>query len=243
MVQMKISVIVPVYNEEDEIKKVVEKIREFSMENPRFGFVFVNDGSSDKTLDLLRKYVGETDSRIKIVSYSKNRGKGYAIRRGVEFLDSDFICFIDGDLAYSLEHLFALENKLTRYDIAIGHRGLGEKNRDNMKFVRVVFGKAFNLFSRTILGLKFRDMQAGLKGFRKKAVKRIFGLQKIDGFAFDVEVVYLAKKNGFSVGEIPARVSREHLKKKSQVKLIKDSIRMFISLMIIKFNDLTGKYG
>jgi len=236
-----VSVIVPVYNEGADITKTLEKLSEFGRENPRFEFIFVDDGSQDHTLSLLNGFVDGKSMRV--ISYGKNMGKGYAIRAGMKSASGDLILFIDGDLAYSLDHLFLLEKDLRKNDVSIGCRAIREENALSIKTSRKIFGKGFNFLSRNILNLEYLDTQAGIKGFRRDVAKRIFDVQKIDNFAFDVEVIYLAKKFGAKIGEIPARVSDEHSNKVSKVDLIKDSTRMFFSLVKVKLNDLGGKYG
>ena len=162
---------------------------------------------------------------------------------GVKKARGDYICFIDSDMAYSLDHLFLLTNALRESDMAMGSRRFYLENADNIRQIRIFFSKSFNLFIRIILGINYKDTQAGVKGFRRDLAKNIFSLQKIDGWAFDVEKIYLAKKKGAVILEIPALVSKKHLLIKSNVKLIKDSVKMFLSLLSIKLNDLKGMYG
>ncbi|MBI5803999.1 glycosyltransferase [Candidatus Pacearchaeota archaeon] len=242
--EQKISVIMPFYNDEDIAGRVVDEVNRFIIENPRFEFILVNDGSKDNTLNILKEKTKKLKNKnLYLLSYEKNMGKGHAIRTGVNFAKTDYICFLDSDLAYSLDHLFILENALKKDDVVMGCRGLGENNFEKTKLIRVLFGKAFNLFSRIILNLNFVDMQAGIKGFRKKIAKQLFGAQKINGFAFDVEIIFLAKKKKARIKEIAASLSESHINQSSKVNIIKDSSKMFFSLLKIKWYDLTGKYG
>lgn len=236
------SVIIPVYNEESNVAGTIKKVLEFSAKEPDFNFIFVNDGSVDRTLEILKSEVGEKE-RIKILSYNPNRGKGFAIKRGVEYVNSDYVVFIDGDLAYSLDNLVLMRELLEKNDVVIGSRALCEENATQLTMARKIFGKGFNFLSRTILGLKYRDMQAGIKGFRKEVAKELFKLQKIRGFAFDVEIIYIGKKKNYSIKEMSVRVSENHQLKKSKVNLIRDSFKMFFNLIGIRLNDLAGKYG
>ncbi len=238
-----VSVILPVYNEQACVGRTFEAILQFLPAHPNYTFVFVDDGSSDRTKEILHRGIHATQARqVQVLSYQPRAGKGYAILRGIEQADSDAICYLDGDLAYSLEHLDLLVEKLRTCDVAIGCRSLASGNSKDLKLSRKLAGKTFNLLSRQILRLPYRDMQAGIKGFRKAAAKDLFDKQSLTGFSFDVELMYLAKKRGFSIGEIPAKVSVHHQKKTSKVNLLQDSIRMLIDLLKIRWNDLLGRY-
>lgn len=243
MKNKKISVILPCYNEEKIIKKSMETIIKFSKENPQYEFIFVNDGSTDKTLQIMEKIINKSKPKnLRLISYKLNKGKGRAIKEGVLKANGGYICFTDCDLAYSLDHLILLVNNLEKYDIVIGSRALLPDNRKELSLSRAIAGRTYNFLSRLILNLSFLDMQAGLKGFRNHTINNTFNKQIIKDFSFDVELLYLAKKNKYSIGEIPATLSSSHKYKNSKVNLIKDSFRMFVDLFKIKYNDLKGKY-
>lgn len=239
----RVCVILPVYNEQACIRRTFKAILQYLATHPDFTFIFVNDGSNDRTKQILATGIHAVKTpQIHFLSYHPRVGKGYAIRRGVEYAtDGDLICYLDGDLAYSLEHLDQLVEKLRYYDIAIGCRSL-VANATDLKWSRKLAGKVFNFLSRKILNLKYSDMQAGLKGFRTEVAKDLFSQQELTGFSFDVELIYLAKKRGYSIGEIPAKVSDKHQKKASKVNLLQDSIRMLLDLLKIRFNDQLGRY-
>jgi len=239
----KISVILPCYNEEKRIESTLKATVEFSKKNPNYEFIFVDDGSRDKTAEILnKKIVKMRGNKIKLISYKKNMGKGYAVKIGVASAEGDYICFTDSDLAYSLEHLKTMEKMLERCDIVIGRRGLASENIKNIPTLRRIIGIGYNLFSRAILNLNYKDMQAGIKGFRKEAAKKLFQKQIIKGWSFDTEVLYLAQKNGYKIREMPAKISNNDSYKTSKVKIVRDSIKMFLSLLKIRLNDAIGKY-
>jgi len=132
--------------------------------------------------------------------------------------------------------------KLTDVDVVIGsRRQLSGVDRCS-KPTRKVAGKIFNSLSKRVLNLPYVDMQAGLKGFNKDAAKYLFKKQQLMGFAFDVEIIYLAKKLGYSIAEISATVSTKHSEKKSKVNLLLDSLTMLLDLFKIRLNDLMGYY-
>ena len=239
-----LSVILPVYNESGCINSTFESVLEYSKTHPFYQFIFVNDGSTDDTQHILEKKIAEAGkkSHINLIYYAPNQGKGYAIKKGVEFSFGDYICFIDSDLAYSLSHLDFLADKLQSFDVVIGCRNLIPDNLKRVKPQRFLAGKLFNWMTQGILSLKFSDVQAGLKGFRRDVAHTLFEKQTIKRFCFDVELIYLAQKRGYSIGEIPAIVSNTHLNKISKVNLFKDSVRMSQSLIQIKINDTLGLY-
>ncbi len=238
-----VSVILPVYNESECINKTFDSVLEYSQKKESYHFIFVNDGSTDNTAEILAKRVSSTNlNKFTLVSYAANKGKGYAVKKGVEQAKGDYICFIDSDLAYSLDHLELLVDKLQEFDVVIGCRNLVPENLTQPKLSRRLSGMVFNLISRKIFNLHYRDMQAGLKGFRNAVAKELFKNQKSSGFSFDVELLCLAKKQGYFIGEIPARISEKHRYKISKVNLIKDSIRMFIELLAIKLREQNNAY-
>lgn len=239
----KISAIVPVYNEAECIEKTFAAVLEYLDKRPYYSFLFVNDGSTDKTKEIIESKInGLSSSRINLISYDNRQGKGYAVNKGVQYADGDYICFIDSDLAYSLDHLDMVVEKLEYFDVVIGCRHLTSDKVVGVKFSRMIAGKVFNILSNQILDLKFSDMQAGVKGFSRIAAKELFNRQDLTGFSFDAELLYLAKKLGFSIGEIPAKVSESHQYKFSKINLLKDSVKMFMDLLAIRINDLRGRY-
>lgn len=239
----KVSVILPVYNESKYISKIFDEILNFSKKNENFDFIFVDDGSRDNTKIILQERIANSkNKKIKLLSYSPNKGKGYAVKKGVEVAEGEHICFTDGDLAYSLEYLKKFSEKLNENDIVIGWRAPFSENLKNTKAIRKLAGKTFNFISRTILQLTYTDMQAGIKGFRKQVAKYLFSKNKINGWSFDTEILFLSIKKGYPIFEFPVKISDSNLKVNSQVKLFRDSIKMFLSLLKIRFNYLLGKY-
>jgi glycosyltransferase involved in cell wall biosynthesis len=244
--RIKVQVVLPFYNEAELIRSTFAEVESFGLEHPDYAFLFVDDGSSDHTAATLRTLIGESDipeSRLGLISYAPNRGKGRAVKAGIEGATAEMVLFTDGDLAYSMDHLPKLASALERADVAIGSRSLVHRSERNTTPMRRVMGWTFNKCARLILGLRHQDTQAGLKGFRLGAARAIFQRQRLGGFAFDVELCYLAKRLGYTVAEIPAYVSEEHSYKRSKVNLVKDPIRMFGALVDVRMNALLGRYG
>lgn len=237
------TVIIPVYNETQRISLTCDKITDFIALHPRYCFLFVNDGSTDDTLDIIRKKAKSAlPGRIKYISLEKNMGKGAAVKKGVEHASTEYLCFMDGDLAYSLEQLITLSEALENGDMVIGSRTLGSEDQENIPPLRRLLGWGFNRLIRLIMRMPYKDTQAGIKGFRTEAAKKIFSKQIINGFAFDVELIFIARKLGCRITEIPAYVQEEHTEKNSKVNLLKDPLKMFFSLFMIHYYNCKGRY-
>lgn len=236
----KTTVIIPVFNECETITRTLSAVCDFAKANPDYYFLFVNDGSKDNTAEIIRNNIIGIPN-ISFLDLKKNKGKATALKSAVDILDTDYICFTDGDLAYSLNHLFLLVEALENNEVVIGNRNLGEKNIRNIK--RIIAGEAFNRMVRVILNLNITDTQAGIKGFRKEAAKELFTLNRIKNFAFDAELLYVAKLKGYRIGQIPAKVNEFHQKRPSTVKVFYHSPIMFVSLFKIIFNRIIGRYG
>ncbi len=238
-----VSVVLPIYNEKECIQKTIDTVLDYIDRHAFVDFILVDDGSTDGTSQLLidRLCTCQT-TRLQLISCPDRQGKGHAVRQGINAATGDYICFMDGDLAYSLAHHYPLLEKLEDADIVIGCRSLICDRQRNLPLTRKITGRIFNLCSQSILNLRFRDMQAGLKGFRKEAAKALFKKQVINGFSFDVELIYLAQKMGYTIDEIPAWVSLSHDHKHSKVNLLRDSYKMLIDLFKIRYNDSLGRY-
>lgn len=236
------TVIIPVYNETQRISRTCDKILDFVAGHPDYCFLFVNDGSTDDTLDIIRKKAEKAPDKIKYISLEENKGKGAAVKEGVEHVGTEYLCFMDGDLAYSLEQLITLFDALRNADMVIGNRTLGREDQKNIPPLRRLLGWGFNRLIRIIMWMPYNDTQAGIKGFRTEAAKKIFSKQIINGFSFDVELIFIARKLGYKVGEIPAYVQEDHTEKNSKVNLLKDPLKMFFSLFLIHYYNRTGRY-
>jgi dolichyl-phosphate beta-glucosyltransferase len=240
-VRLRLSVIFPFYNEIANAGQTASTVIDFAASHPEFHFVFVDDGSTDGTARVLADWV-ETAGRssVELLRIERNGGKGRALRLALAVCPGDSVCFIDGDLPYALDHLMLLDRGLADSDVVIGSRLLAEGHGGSA--ARRFYGSGFNLLVRMTLGLPFRDTQAGLKGLRREVAEHLFSLQRIDGFGFDAELLYLARKFGYRVTEIPARLSPSHAYKASWRRLVVDASRMLREVAEIKRNDANGLY-
>ncbi|MDX2017427.1 MAG: glycosyltransferase [Planctomycetota bacterium] len=237
----------PVYGEGAHGTEVAAQVSAFAIEQPEFEFLFVNDGSRDDTAERVSAGIDRrVVDRVRVRSYGINGGKGWAVLRGVAELceaarDDDAIIFTDGDLAYSLDHLLDLARALEGADVAIGSRR-EEGGEVGAHTARRWMGWLFNRMARWVVGWPCRDTQAGLKGFRASAARRIFAAVRETGFAFDVELLHIARRLGYRVAEVPARVSSFHRHIGSSVNLLRDPLRMVRSLARVSVNGALGVY-
>lgn len=247
----RMTVVLPVFNEQQTLPTTLETLVAFADQEPACRFVLVNDGSSDETDRLLSGRLGAAgvegafERGVGYVSYVENRGKGHAIKTAMELLpgaDDELVVFMDGDMAYGLDHLPELERALAAFDVVIGSRRESPEVRRNTKKLRRLLGWGFNKMVQVGMGLRFKDTQAGLKGFRLGAAREIFPRVRLKGFAFDVEALFIAKKRGFTIGEVPARVARSHRKKASNVNLTLEPVKMAGDLARIRWNWLLRRY-
>ncbi|MFN3269991.1 MAG: dolichyl-phosphate beta-glucosyltransferase [Candidatus Kapaibacteriota bacterium] len=225
-----LSFVIPVYNEEERIVSTLEKVwNYFTANNYNFEIVVVDDGSTDKTLEKLNHY----SDKIKIISYNPNRGKGAAVRTGMLKAKGKFRVFSDADLSTPIYEIEKLLDKLTSgADVCIGSRALDPSLiKEHQPFYREFMGKTFNKFVQLIVFRGIEDTQCGFKGFTDKAAEMVFSKSKIDGFSFDVEILYLAKKAGLKIEQVPVEWYND---KRTKVNPLRDSINMFIELFKIK---------
>ena len=236
------DIILPIYNSEVLASQVVTTVFAYLDEHENDRAFFVDDGSSDKTAEIVANLIRD-DCRVSLIVQPYNKGKGAAIHRGANACTSENLCFVDGDLAYSLDHLDELRKQLQNFDVVIGSRYLTKNSQKNITPLRRIMGATFNLYVRIMLSLPFRDTQAGLKGFTRAAAQDLFPKQRLQRFAFDAELLYLARSNGYRIKEILATVSDEHSYNDSSIQLLKDPIKMFWAVLRIRFNRLVGRYG
>lgn len=200
-----ISIVVPVYNEKRRLPASLDKIFAFmDVHHPDYEVVLVDDGSTDGTIDTARRHVGERPC-LRVESYGRNRGKGYAVRWGITHACGDLVLFTDADLSTPIEELDRLLAALERgADVAIGTRAHPQSQvRLRQPFYRDRAGKLFNALVRLVLLPDLRDTQCGFKLGRREQLVPLVERMTIDRFAFDVELLYLARRAGLRVVEVP----------------------------------------
>ena len=233
-----ISVIVPAYNEEKRIEKTIMAIYETLLkQDDGFEIVVVNDGSCDQTEQVVK---GLENAHIRLVSYEINKGKGGAVKCGIDHAKGDYILFTDADLPYPPENIEKAKKLLEKdVDVVLGIR---QKSQTGQKYpwYRTVMSKGFGFFVQSVLRLKEKDTQCGFKGFRKEAAREIFKRVHLTGWGFDVETIFVAHKLGLTIGRLEVLLFHEN--KNSKINVIKTTLSMMREVFQVKKNNKEGLY-
>ena len=230
-----LSVVVPVYNEEKKIAETVRRISAFlTLKGEPCEILVVNDGSKDRTREVLETVSKESQGLpFKFIHSEINRGKGYASRQCILQAKGRYILLTDADLSAPIKEVDKLIHALQNgADVAIGSRAVRENGCDvRQSLSRQVSGRIFNFFVQSLVLPGIYDSQCGFKCFTNEAAQKLFQAQRLDGFSFDVEVLYLARKMDFRIAEVPVMWSQGP---DSRVSLLRDSTRMIKDLFRIK---------
>jgi glycosyltransferase involved in cell wall biosynthesis len=200
-----ISIILPVYNEQERIKRSTERILAFCKQRGwDFELIFVEDGSTDSTVELIRM-MQSLDNRIRLLSFSSRLGKGGAIRAAaILAAEKEYMAYMDIDLAADPSELQRLLGRITKNDVVIGSRILrGNLPPIKRPFLRSLFSHLYSRFFRVLFRMPIYDPQCGFKLFRTKIVKELFNDVTIYGFAFDTELLLKAFTQNLRVEEVP----------------------------------------
>lgn len=238
---MYLSVIIPAYNEERRLPKTLEEIDKYlSKQSYDYEIIVVNDGSKDKTAEVVRGLTSVIKN-LKLIDNKINQGKGAVVRQGMLEAKGDFRLFTDADNSTSIDQVEKMLPYLREgYDTVIGSRDIKGAVLDPPQgFFRRFVGDGFKLLRKIIVGLwKIEDTQCGFKCFKKEVVEKVFPKCKIDRFAFDPEILLIAKKLGYKIKETPVYWRNDP---ESKVKF-KSMIKMLIDLLKIRWNLILGKY-
>ena len=230
----RLSVVVPCYNEELRLRRTIEQIERYlGSRGDRYELILVDDGSADGTRRVMEEAAARNKS-IRIVALPVNRGKGRALAEGVRVSRGDYVLVTDADLSTPIEELPKLEAALAAgAGVAIGSRAIkGSRVELSQPIYRVLMGKAFNIIVQLVLLPGIWDTQCGFKLFRGDIARDVFEGLTTDGFGYDPEVLYLAKKKGVRIAEVPV-VWRNSAPTK--VNAIRSSLDMFRHVLRIRF--------
>jgi dolichyl-phosphate beta-glucosyltransferase len=233
-----ISVVIPAYNEEKRIEPTLKKVIDYLKKKfDKYEIIVVDDCSKDNTNKIVSKYKKE---KVKILRNEKNKGKGYSVKRGILESKYSLVLFSDSDLATPIEELENFMQYIKENDIIIASRNLKNSERKiKQPLYRQAMGKIFPLLVNIIALKGFKDTQCGFKLFKTDAAKKIFLLQTFERFSFDIEILFIAKKLGYKIKELPVIWIDQ---KGSKVNPIKDSLKMLIDLFRIRYNNIKKKY-
>jgi len=236
-----LSVIIPAYNEERRLPKTLREINEYLKKQPfESEIIVVSDGSRDRTVEVAKNLIPEIKN-LRVIEFKENRGKGFGVKEGMLKALGNFCLFTDADNSTSIEEVEKMLSYFRQgYDIVIGSRDVEGAILDPPQpKIRRILGEGFKFFRKLILNLwEIEDTQCGFKCFKKEAAKKIFPKCKIDRFAFDPEILMIAKKFRYKIKEIPVYWRNDP---ESKVKP-KSIIKMAIDLFKIKLNLIKGLY-
>lgn len=235
---IRLSLVIPAYNEEQRIGDTLRLAQTYlSRQAYPSEIIVVDDGSQDRTAALVQTVFPD----VRVVSYQRNRGKGYAVKTGMLAATGEYRVFCDADGSTPIEEIDHLWPRFEGgADIVIGSRSLPESDiRVRQHYLRESLGRIFNVLVKLLLRERFVDTQCGFKGFTAKSARLLFPRQRLDRFSFDAELLYIARKHRLRVEEIPVRwCNVPH----SRVHLVWDSLRMFSDLIRIRLHDVAGRY-
>lgn len=229
-----ISVIIPMYNERPIIENTARTLYDYMsghFEEGSWEVVFSDDGSSDGSDEAVRAL---NLPGVRVVGYEKNRGKGCAVRTAMLAAEGDIRMFTDADLAYGTEIIGRFADALKSNpdaDILIGSRNLSADGYEGYTFIRRLASKVYLRLLCIVGGFRLTDSQCGCKAFRREAAQKIFSRCRVDGWAFDFEVILRAVKYGFKISEIPVKVMCH---RESKIRLLRDALRMLCDLWRMK---------
>ncbi len=237
-----LSIVIPAFNEERRLPRSLDQVLAYlNTHKHSTEIVVVDDGSSDGTAKIAAEFARKFP-QVRLVRNPGNRGKGFSIRHGVRESRGEWVLFSDADLSAPIEEMEKLFQAIEqeKAHVAIGSRAMDRSLIGvHQSWFRENAGRLFNLLMRLIVGLPFWDTQCGFKLFRRDAAEQAFGKGIIDGFGFDVEVLFIAQSGGHKIVEVPVRWNHAD---GTKLSLFGDSVKMFTDLLRVRWNQITGKY-
>jgi dolichyl-phosphate beta-glucosyltransferase len=227
-----LSIVIPAYNEEERIGESLRRIKEYCQKaRPAHEVIVVDDGSQDGTSSVVLNHAKKW-KKLKLMTL-EHRGKGHATKMGVLASSGQWILCSDADLSTPVEQVEKLLAEGKDHPVVIGSRSIkGASVTQPPPFHRKVMGRMFNWIVKALAVRGYQDTQCGFKLFKREAAMDIFGRITLDGFAFDVEMLYLAGKLGYQVAEVPVSWRNDE---RTKVKLLSDPPQMFFDLMRIRW--------
>jgi dolichyl-phosphate beta-glucosyltransferase len=235
-----LSIIIPANNEERRLPSSLRRIDAFVEQQPYESEVLiVENGSHDRTAEVAEAFAAEHPA-VRVLREAR-RGKGLAVRRGALEATGEFRFICDADLSMPIEEVNRfLPPAISAYDVAIASREAPGAIRYDEPIYRHLIGRGFNLLVRWLAVPGFHDTQCGFKCFQARAAEDLFRVQQLDGWTFDVELLFVALRRGYTVLEVPIPW---YYIAGSRVHLVRDSLGMLVDLFRIRRNWSRGAYA
>ena len=234
-----LSIVIPAYNEAERLPPSLARVIDYlRRRSGSWEIVVVDDGSTDETAERARAIGGEL---VRVLVNEGNRGKGYSVRRGMLEARGTHRLMTDADLSTPIEELERLEARLADgYDVAIASRALPGANIEvRQPWYRENMGRVFNLIVRVLILPGLYDTQCGFKLFTAAAAQEAFSAARLDGFSFDVEALYVARRRGRRIAEVPVTWRNDAATRVGSMK----GFLAFVDLLRIRANAWMGRYG
>jgi glycosyltransferase involved in cell wall biosynthesis len=241
MAHPQLSIVIPAYNESARIERTLARVMEcVEQQGWDAEVLVVDDGSRDDTAAIVGRWM-ELYPRLHLVQNPGNKGKGYSVRNGLLQAAGDVVMFTDADLSAPMEEAERLMAAIADgADVAIGSRWM-DKTRQTIHqpLYRQFFGRCFNAITRIVMGLPFKDTQCGFKAFKRPVAQIVFRLQRIERWGFDPEILFIARKLGYRIREVPVTWGHDE---RSRMSYLKDGMKMLEEMAYIRANSLVGRY-
>ncbi len=237
--------VVPFYNNEKNLENNVLVLSKFLASHLKedYEIVLSNDGSQDQSLEIAHR-LAESTPKVRVVSYSRNRGRGYAIKHAAASCRGEFLIYADLDFPQTtrLERILSMLECLREKRLVVGSRFL-QNSRTQRIWLRKYVGIAHRLMVKIIFsGLKVKDPDAGFKGFALPALRKMIALSRMDRWSWDLEMLVIAWRNGLSIAEIPIDWNEKYEKYVSSARLLRDAWEELRGMIRIKRNYVKGFY-
>jgi len=235
-----LSIIIPVYNEARRLPRSLDSIHAYlAARRMDAEVIVVDDGSTDATVQIVEERRASW-AALRLVSNGRNRGKGFSVRHGMLEARGEVALFTDTDLSAPIEEADKLLAALAGHDVAIGSRAVDRSLIEvRESWLRERLGICFNLAVRLLTGLPLADTQCGFKAVRRARARIVFEQQRLEGFGFDPEILFLAQRHGLTIAEIPVRWAHDpHTK----VRVWRHGMGMVTDLFVLRWNWLLGRY-
>jgi hypothetical protein len=231
-----LTIIVPAFNAAPLLPQCAQQFKEAAADGilapDLTQVIIVDDGSTDGTGSCAEELLAPKFPRLRVIRFDKNSGKGAAVRAGVAAAEAPLVLFTDVDMSVEPTDIPALVDALDSVDVAIGSRSVPESVVESFNVQRRIMGRTFNRFVQAVTGLPFLDTQCGIKAFRTPAARLLFHLTNARRFAFDVEILVLARQLGLEIAEVAVYW---HEKRESSVRLLKDPLSMVRDVTNLRF--------